>query len=229
MEVATAQEYAEALATEERLKLLAGVDLEQRDAWSDDDPRITRLERNLPPTEKKLAASVAALLGDVLPGIEILSTFGKVDGKPSESDLPVAVVSQVKPTFEGTRHEREYKKVPPFAGLYLSGDVEVTLYRKPVHRELYPPKVAKVLEEHGVELSNAQSLKQGDTMSRSEGDYEVDILRLSVDKMTNPGASKELRQAQADWVASHKTTLEAPKPIAGWDAYAGFTERRAWV
>lgn len=224
-EVATGQEFAEALATEERLKLLAGVGLEQSDVWSDDDPRITRLERALPPAEKKLAAAVAALLVDVLPGVEILTTFGKVDDRPSESDLPVAIVSQAKPTFDGTRTEREYKRVPQFGGLHLSGDVEVTLYRKPVHRELYPPKVAKALEKHGVELFNAQSLKHGDTVSRSEGEYDIDLLRLSVDKMTNPRASEELRQAAADWTASHNTTLAAPKPISGWDAYVGTPSR----
>jgi hypothetical protein len=219
-EVATPQEFAEALAVEERLKLLAGI-REGGNEWSDNtDRRVEHFEKNLPPAEKKLAAAVAALLGDILPGVEILSTFGKVEGKPIESDLPVAIVSQAKSTFEGTRTEREYRRAPQFRGLLLSGDVEVTLYRKPVHRELYPPKVAKHLEKQGVKLFNADSLKHGETMSRSDSDYDVDMLRLSIDEIPNPGASDELREAQAEWVATLQTTLtESAAPQSGWDAY----------
>lgn len=217
-EVATAQEFAEALATEERLKLLSG----RKDGteWGDTDRRVEAAEKNLPPAEKKLAAAVAELLGGILPGVEILTTFGKVDGKPSETDLPVAVVSQAKPTFEGTRQERQYDKTPMFRGLYLSGDVEVTLYRKPMHRELYPPKVANHLEKQGVQLFNAESLKRGDTMSRSDGEYDVDTLRLSIDQMANPSASPELRASHDKWIASRQTTLTESAPESGWDAYA---------
>ncbi|MFF2010310.1 hypothetical protein ACFVWY_14725 [Streptomyces sp. NPDC058195] len=220
-EVATPQEFAEALAAEERLKFLTNRHMDTGE-WYEGDKRVDVAEKNLPPAEKKLAAAVAELLADVLPGVEILSTFGKVDGKPVESDLPVAVVSQAKPTFEGTRHEREYGKTPMFRGLNLSGDVEVTLYRKPVHRELYPPKVAKHLEKQGVQLFNADSLRGGDTMSRSDAEYDIDTLRLSIDSTPNPGASEELCESYDKWVATLQTTLtETPKPISGWDVYVG--------
>ncbi|MFF4386978.1 hypothetical protein ACFY0G_09355 [Streptomyces sp. NPDC001552] len=219
-EVVDSASFAEALANEERLKLLSGHG-QDLDAWTGEDRRVRIAEKNLPPAEKKLAAAIASALGGALPGAEILSTFGKVEGSPAESDLPVAVVSQGKATYDGTRGEALDGKRPFMSGLMISGEVEVTLYRKPEHRELFPPKIAKHLAKEGVTLAYTDALVNGETVTRSEGEYEVDTLRLTVERMGNPSASPELKSRYAEWIASRQTSLTAPTPQSGRSIYAG--------
>jgi hypothetical protein len=97
------EDYALAIARAKRAEFLAHAHTET------EDKRIQIAERKLPPTEKKLAKAVAAALETLLPGIPVLTTFGKVPD-PTEADLPVAVVSRNKPTGIG------------WAGLVPSGD-----------------------------------------------------------------------------------------------------------
>ncbi|MER7814252.1 hypothetical protein [Streptomyces sp. NPDC096153] len=216
-EAATPAEFAEALAAEERARLLAGVDNDPNGDGT--DRRIKAAERNLPAGEKRLASAVALALEGLFPGVQILSTFGKVESGPEESDLPVMVVSQSRPTYDGTRHDAQYGRRPAMSGLTISGDVTLTLYRLPIHREIYGPKLAKHLAEQGVQLPESMNVPVAAT--RVAGEYEVDELRLAVDQMSDPSASPELKQRHAEWLASRRTTLVAEKPVTGWDLYAG--------
>ncbi|CAL9460713.1 hypothetical protein SUDANB15_02613 [Streptomyces sp. enrichment culture] len=186
-DAATAEEFALALATEERAKYLAHAHTEN------EDKRVKNAERALPPAEKKLARAVAAALEGFIPGIKVLSTFGKVEEIPSEGDLPVLLVSQEKPsgdTFRDSR-ERGWAALSGTSAVNLSGDVVLTLYRKPLHRELYAPKLGKHLTENGVHLLDQSNLQHAQTMTDSRDGMEIDTLRVSIRSIANPDTKPE--------------------------------------
>ncbi|CAL9298791.1 hypothetical protein SUDANB148_02968 [Streptomyces sp. SudanB148_2056] len=185
---ATAEEFALALAAEERAKYLAHAHTDQ------EDKRVRNAERALPPAEKKLASAVAAVLADgFLKGVTVLSTLGKVDTIPAESELPVLVVSQDKPTstpFNDSRSQG-WAALAGVSGAHLSGDVTLTLYRLPAHKDLYPPRVGKHLSSNGVQLLDPSNLEHAHTMTIERDGMEVDTLRVSVRSIANPDVAPE--------------------------------------
>ncbi|MGW5097803.1 hypothetical protein ACWEQ1_26035 [Streptomyces nodosus] len=204
VDAVSVEEYSTALARVERAKFLANRHRVDRDGVVVEDKRVELAEKRLPASEKRLASVVADALTDALPGVQILTTFGKVTGEPTEADLPVAVVSQSLPTQDDV-HGGPGKGLSVTSGLFISGEVTISLYRKPEHRELYPPKISRHLARQGVSLLYADSLSNGETSSVARGAYELDTLSLTVRSADNPSASPRMRELYEQRVS--KTTL----------------------
>ncbi|MFC5216174.1 hypothetical protein [Streptomyces coerulescens] len=220
IETATAQEFAEALAAEERAKLLAHKHIESTDP-DGKDPRVKRAERALPPSDKKVAKAVAEALAkvNVFPAAQVFSTYADPrDLTPAEGDAPVLIVSQPESSYDGTFNDRQYKRHPFISGVTLSADVVLTLYRRPEHRDIVPERIVKAVAEANGEILNPSSINVLSTVLGNG--LEKDEVRFTVTKIDNPDASPELRQRHADWHASRRTTLTESGPQTGMDAYA---------
>ncbi|MFJ7786040.1 hypothetical protein ACIQY8_25750 [Streptomyces albidoflavus] len=192
-ECASPEDYAAALARVARARFLTNRHKVDRDGVVVADRRVELAEKRLPASEKRLASVVADALKGALPGAQILTTFGKVTAEPTEAELPIAVVSQSLPTVNDV-YGQPGEGGSVTSGLFLSGEVTVTLYRKPEHKELYPAKISKHLARQGVTLMYAESMANAETSTVARGAYELDTLNLTIRSVDNPLASPELRE-----------------------------------
>lgn len=218
IETATPAEFAEALAAEERAKLLANRHVDKRDP-DGEDPRIQRAERALPPSDKKVAKAVASALleANTFPAAQVFSTFADVRALvPTEADAPVLIVSQSESSWDGTYDDRQYKRRTMFPGVTYSADVTLTLYRRPEHRDIVPERVVRALRKVGGEVRNPDSLN---VLMRSVGDgLERDEVRFTVKQIEDPNVDPELKARRDDWFASRRNTLSAG-PQSGMDVF----------
>ncbi|MFC9181393.1 hypothetical protein ACFTZJ_11955 [Streptomyces globisporus] len=220
IETATPAEFAEALAAEERAKLLANKHINNTNP-DGEDPRIQRAERALPPSDKKVAKAVASALleANTFPAAQVFSTFANVRSLvPTEADAPVLIVSQSESSWDGTYDDRQYKRRSAFPGITYSADVTVTLYRRPEHRDIVPERVVRALRKVGGEVRNPDSLN---VLMQSVGDgLEKDEVRFTVKRIEDPNVDPELRARRDDWFASKRSTLSAG-PQSGMDVFMG--------
>jgi hypothetical protein len=175
------EDYALAIARAKRAEFLAHAHTET------EDKRIQIAERKLPPTEKKLAKAVAAALETLLPGIPVLTTFGKVPD-PTEADLPVAVVSRNKPTGIG------WAGLVPSGGLphFLNGEVTVHMFKLPMHKDLDPARLAAHLVKQGIKIRSEDSLRQREILTHNRKGYEMQSTRLDITLVRNPEVPAEV-------------------------------------
>ena len=224
VETASAQEFAEALAAEERAKLLANKHVDNRDP-DGEDPRIQRAERALPPSDKKVARAVASALleANTFPAAQVFSTFADVRALvPTEADAPVLIVSQSESSWDGTYTDRQYKRRDIVPGVTYSATVTVTLYRRPEHRDIVPERIIRALRRVGGEVLNPDSLN---VLMRSVGDgLEKDEVRFTVKQIEDPNVDPELKARRDDWYASRRNTLSAG-PQSGMDVFMGVNRR----
>ncbi|MFI2373053.1 hypothetical protein [Streptomyces sp. NPDC018833] len=221
IETATAAEFAEALAAEERAKLLAHKHIENT-APDGKDPRVKRAERALPASDKKVAKAVAEALlkANVFPAAQVFSTYADPRGLvPTEGDAPVLIVSQPESSYDGTFNDRQYKRHPSISGVTLSADVVLTLYRRPEHRDIVPERIVKALSEAKGEILHPNAIN---VLSTVVGDgLEKDEVRFTMSKIDNPDASPELKARRDEWYASRRTTLTESAPQSGMDLWIG--------
>ncbi|MFF3351087.1 hypothetical protein ACFYWN_00365 [Streptomyces sp. NPDC002917] len=223
IETATPAEFAEALAAEERAKLLANKHILNNDP-DGEDQRIKRAERALPPSDKKVAKAVAQALvkANTFPAAQVYSTFADVRTLvPTEADTPVLIVSQSQDSWDGNYQERQYGRRAQFSGVTCSADVTLTLYRRPEHRDILPERVVKAITEAAGEVRHSGSLHVLTTTLGSG--LEKDEVRFTVAAIQDPSASPELRARYEEWIASRKTTLTQTfsEPQSGWNTYMG--------
>ncbi|MCX4655534.1 hypothetical protein OG249_27015 [Streptomyces microflavus] len=220
VETASAQEFAEALAAEERAKLLANKHVDNRDP-DGEDPRIQRAERALPPSDKKVAKAVASALleANTFPAAQVFSTFANVRSLvPTEADAPVLIVSQSESSWDGTYTDRQYKRRSPVPGVTYSATVTLTLWRRPEHRDIVPERVVRALRKVGGEVLNPDSLN---VLMQSVGDgLEKDEIRFTVKRIDDPNVDPELKARRDDWYASRRPTLSTG-PQSGMDIFMG--------
>jgi hypothetical protein len=199
-ETATVEEYATAKARHERAELLAALgEVSNHTGENASERRIKAAERALPAMESKVARAVAEALREPLRGITIYATFGEVP-TPEESDLPVAVVSQSKPTKNFAKDgDSDGKRVfaNALSRYLIHGEVKVTLFKLPSHRELAGKQIADALRKHGIELASGAGLDHSHPMTVARNGYEVQELRVMVGKALDPDADPE-RVAEAE-------------------------------
>lgn len=195
----TVEEYALAKARHERAELLAALgEVNDRTGENASERRIKAAERALPAMESKVARAVAEALREPLRGITVYTTFGEVPA-PEESDLPVAVVSQSRPTKSYAKDGDSYGKrvfVNALSHFLIHGEVKVTLFKLPIHRELTGKQVADALRKHGIEPAPGAGLDNSHPVTVTRNGYEVQELRISVGKALDPDADPE-RVAEA--------------------------------
>ncbi|MFD5874622.1 hypothetical protein [Streptomyces sp. NPDC060322] len=220
IETATPAEFAEALAAEERAKLLANKHINNTNPEGE-DPRIQRAERALPPSDKKVAKAVASALleANTFPAAQVFSTFADVRALvPTEADAPVLIVSQSESSWDGTYTDRQYKRRDIVPGVTYSATVTVTLYRRPEHRDIVPERIVRALRKVGGEVLNPDSLN---VLMRNVGDgLEKDEVRFTVKQIEDPNADPELKARRDDWYASRRPTLSTG-PQSGMDIFMG--------
>ncbi|MEU2967511.1 hypothetical protein ABZ687_21405 [Streptomyces ardesiacus] len=196
----TVEEYATAKAHHERAELLAALgEVNDRTGENASERRIKRAEQALPAKESKVARAVAEALREPLRGITIYTTFGDVPA-PEESDLPVAVVSQSKPTKNFAKDgDRDGKRVfaNALSRYLIHGKVKVTLFKLPIHRELAGKQVADALRKHGIDPRVGSGLDNSFPVTVTRNGYEVQELRVAVGKALDPDADPE-RVAEAE-------------------------------
>jgi hypothetical protein len=219
LDTVSAEDYALAVAAAKRAELLA------HRHTDNEDRRVELAEKALPPIESKLSRAVAEVLADHLSGIPILTTFGKVP-TPAETDLPVAVVSQDKPTSTPAQDGDKWGRVSTMGAstFELSGDVTVTLYKLPIHKDLDPNRIAGHLTKHGVRLAHEDSLRRGSISGRAVDGYEVQTVRVTVKGIVDPSADPEVVEKAREEHANRSTILRESDNInAG--AYEYFPAR----
>jgi hypothetical protein len=208
----TAEEYALAKARHERAELLAALgEVNDRTGENASERRIKAAERALPAMESKVARAVAEALREPLRGITIYATFGEVP-VPEESDLPVAVVSQSKPTKNFAKDgDSDGKRVfaNALSRYLIHGEVKVTLFKLPIHRELAGKQVADALRKHGIEPSTGSGLDHSHPVTVTRNGYEVQELRVSVGKALDPDADPERVAEAEEQIAENAKRVEA--------------------
>ncbi|MDQ0793725.1 hypothetical protein [Streptomyces sp. B1I3] len=235
-ETVSVEEYAIAKARHERAELLAALgELNDRTGENSSDRRIKAAERALPAMESKLARVVAEALRAPLRGITIYATFGDVPA-PEESDLPVAVVSQSKPTKNYAKDgDSDGKRVfaNAMSRYLIHGEVKVTLFKLPVHRELAGKQIADALRKHGIEVTPGAGLDHSHPMTAARNGYEVQELRVMVGKALDPDADPE-RVAEAEEQIAETANRAAAQTFRhinahspDWQMGTGFEEHGA--
>lgn len=196
----TVEEYATAKARHERAELLAALgEVNDRTGENASERRIKRAEQALPAKESKVVRAVAEALREPLRGITVYATFGEVPA-PEESDLPVAVVSQSKPTKNYAKDgDSDGKRVfvNALSRYLIHGEVKVTLFKLPIHRELAGKQVADALRKHGIDPRAGGGLDHNHPVTVARNGYEVQELRVVVGKALDPDADPE-RVAEAE-------------------------------
>lgn len=218
VETASAQKFAEALAAEERAKLLANKHINSTNP-DGEDPRIQRAEHALPPSDKKVAKAVASALleANTFPAAQVFSTFADVRALvPTEADAPVLIVSQSESSWDGTYNDRQYKRRSAFPGITYTADGTVTLYRRPEHRDIVPERVVRALREVGGEVRNPDSLNV--LMRSVGGGLEKDEVRFTVTRIEDPNVDPEVKARRDDWFASKRSPLSSG-PQSGMDVF----------
>ncbi|MEU8290375.1 hypothetical protein [Streptomyces pseudogriseolus] len=232
----TPEEYALAKARHERAELLAALgEVNDRTGENASDRRIRRAKEALPAMESKVARAVAEVLREPLRGITVYATFGDVPA-PEESDLPVAVVSQSKPTKNFAKHgDSDGKRVfaNALSRYMIHGEVKVTLFKLPIHRELAGKQIADALRKQGIEVAPGSGLDHSHPMTVARNGYEVQELRVSVGKALDPDADPE-RVAEAEEQvaesakrAGAQTFRHIDAHSAEWQMGTGFEEHGA--
>ncbi|MFJ2420025.1 hypothetical protein [Streptomyces brevispora] len=205
VETASAQEFAEALAAEERAKLLANRHINSTNP-DGEDPRIERAKGALPPSDKKVAKAVASALleANTFPAAQVFPTFADVRALvPTEADAPVLIVSQSQSSWDGTDMDRQYGRRSLFPGVTYSATVTVTLYRRPEHRDIDPERIVKALRKVGGEVRHPDSLN---VLMQSVGaGLEKDEVRFTVTRIEDPNVDPELKARRDDWFASKRS------------------------
>ncbi|MER6112246.1 hypothetical protein [Streptomyces hirsutus] len=222
IEAATPAEFAEALAAEERAKLLANKHVLNNDPEGKDQ-RIKQAERALPASDKKVAKAVARALveANTFPAAQVFSTFADVRSLvPAEGDAPVLIVSQAEDSWDGTHNDKDFGRKAQFSGLMYTATVTLTLYRRPEHRDIVPSRVVKAVRDAAGEIRNPDSL--GVLTTTLPGGLEKDELRFVVTRIENPDATPELKARYDEWVATRQTTLkDSALPQSGWEVWVG--------
>ncbi|WP_030833353.1 hypothetical protein [Streptomyces hygroscopicus] len=199
-ETVTVEEYATAKARHERVELLPALgEVNDRTGENASERRIKRAEQALPAKESKVARAVAEALREPLRGITVYATFGEVP-TPEESDLPVAVVSQRKPTKNFAKDgDSDGKRLfaNALSPYLIHGEVKVTLFKLPIHRELAGKQVADALRKHGIDPRAGSGLDNSFPVTVARNRYEVQELRVLVGKALDPDADPE-RVAEAE-------------------------------
>ncbi|MET9748947.1 hypothetical protein ABZZ92_25010 [Streptomyces ardesiacus] len=199
-ETVSVEEYALAKARHERAELLAALgEVSNHTGENASERRIKAAKRALPAMESKLARVVAEALRAPLRGVTVHATFGEVPA-PEESDLPVAVVAQSKPTKNFAKDgDSDGKRVfaNALSRYMIHGEVKVTLFKLPIHRELAGKQIADALRKHGIELAPGAGLDHSHPVTVARNGYEVQELRVMVGKALDPDADPE-RVAEAE-------------------------------
>ncbi len=193
----SAEDYALALATAKRAILLAG---ETNTGEFAGEKRVQQVQRSLPAGEKKLARAVAEALKGVLRGIDVHAVIGRAP-EPTEAHVPLCVVSQLKPTTDPQKMQTGaggYARVGR-GRLAIAGEVEVTLFKLPVHRDLDGNRIADALAQHNIRPQYETGLRQQTPGALGRGDYEVQTIRLTIASSIDPDATpEELAEADAE-------------------------------